>query len=92
MYKRQVYGDENENYGALYEVSNQKTLGISEKEILDLVTRVALQLSAQEAQVRKMAMEKHGLECEMCIRDRLSEYLPSWQRICHGRAGNELLY
>lgn len=49
--------------GALYEVSNQKTLGISEKEILDLVTRVALQLSAQEAQVRKMAMEKHGLEC-----------------------------
>ena len=32
---------------------------ISEKEILDLVTRVALQLSAQETQVRKMAMEKH---------------------------------
>jgi len=60
---RSVYGDENENYGALYEVSNQKTLGISEKEILDLVTRVALQLSAQEVQVRKMAMEKHGLEC-----------------------------
>ena len=60
---RSVYGDENENYGALYEVSNQKTLGISEKEILDLVTRVALQLSAQEAQVRKMAMEKHSLEC-----------------------------
>ena len=60
---RSVYGDENENYGALYEVNNQKTLGISEKEILDLVTRVALQLSAQETQVRKMAMEKHGLEC-----------------------------
>lgn len=58
-----VYGEGSENYGALYEVSNQKTLGLSEKEILDLVTKVALQLRAQEAQVRKMALEKHGLEC-----------------------------
>lgn len=57
-----VYGEGSENYGALYEVSNQKTLGVSEKEILDLVTRVASQLSSQEMQVRKMAMEKHGLE------------------------------
>lgn len=60
---KSVYGEGNENYGALYEVSNQKTLGISEKEILDLVARAAIQLSTQERQVRKMAMEKHGLEC-----------------------------
>lgn len=58
-----VYGEGSENYGALYEVSNQKTLGLTEKEILDLVARVATQLSAQEKQVRKMALEKHGLEC-----------------------------
>ena len=58
-----VYGEGSENYGALYEVSNQKTLGVTEKEILDLVTRVALQLSRQEMQVRKMAMEKQGMEC-----------------------------
>ena len=58
-----VYGEGSENYGALYEVSNQKTLGVSEKEILDLVTRVAVQLSDQEMQVRRMAMEKHSLEC-----------------------------
>ncbi len=58
-----VYGEGNENYGALYEVSNQKTLGLSEREIVDLVTKVALQLSGQEAQVRKLALEKHGLEC-----------------------------
>lgn len=58
-----VYGEGSENYGALYEVSNQKTLGVSEKEILDLVTRVAVQLAGQEMQVRQMAMEKHGLEC-----------------------------
>ncbi len=58
-----VYGEGSENYGALYEVSNQKTLGVSEKEILDLVTRVAVQLSGQEMQVRRLAMENHGLEC-----------------------------
>lgn len=59
---RGVYGEGSENYGALYEVSNQKTLGLSEKEILDLVSRVSLQLIAQEKQVRKMALEKHRLE------------------------------
>ena len=60
---RGVYGEGTENYGALYEVSNQKTLGLSEKEILDLVNKVVLQLIAQENQVRRMALEKHGLEC-----------------------------
>lgn len=58
-----VYGEGSENYGALYEVSNQKTLGVSEKEILDLVNRVSAQLLSQERQVRKLALEKHGLEC-----------------------------
>lgn len=58
-----IYGEGSENYGALYEISNQKTLGISEKEILDLVNKVAMQLMSQERQVRKLAMEKHGLEC-----------------------------
>ncbi|MDD3252161.1 MAG: ATP--guanido phosphotransferase [Lachnospiraceae bacterium] len=57
-----VYGEGSENYGALYEVSNQKTLGLTEKEILELVTKVALQLSAQETQVRQLSIEKHGLE------------------------------
>ncbi len=61
---RGIYGTGNENYGSLYEVSNQKTLGLTEKEILDLVNRVALQLYAQESQVRALAREKHGLECE----------------------------
>lgn len=58
-----VCGEGSENYGALYEVSNQKTLGMTEKEILDLVNRVASQLMAQERQVRDLALEKHGLEC-----------------------------
>lgn len=61
---RGVYGEGNENYGSLYEVSNQKTLGLSEKEILDLVGRFALQLAAQESQIRKVAREKQGNRCE----------------------------
>lgn len=59
-----VYGEGNENYGSLFEVSNQKTLGISEKEIVDLVGRVAGQLLSQENQVRSMALQKRRLECE----------------------------
>ena len=30
---RGMYGEGSENYGALYEISNQKTLGMTEKEI-----------------------------------------------------------
>ena len=59
---RGVDGEGSENYGALYEVANQKTLGLTEKEILDLVNRVALQLLAQERQVRKITLEKRRLE------------------------------
>ena len=50
---RGVYGRGNENYGDLYEVVNQKTLGITEQEILELVANVAGQLSAQENQFRE---------------------------------------
>lgn len=46
-----MYGEGEENCGSLYEVSNQKTLGMTEKEILDMVSKVALQLTAQEEQM-----------------------------------------
>lgn len=60
---RGAYGEGEENYGSLYIVSNQKTLGLTEKEILDMVSKVALQLVSQEEQLRKRALEKNGLEC-----------------------------
>ena len=50
---RGVYGEGVENFGALYQVSNQKTLGQSEKEIVDLVTKAAAELDAQERRIRK---------------------------------------
>lgn len=58
---RGVYGRGTENIGDLYEVYNQKTLGMTEQEILDLVTNVAGQLSAQETQLRQTFLEKHHL-------------------------------
>lgn len=61
---RGVYGEGNENYGSLYEVTNQKTLGLSEQEIIDLVTRVAGQLNRQEKQIRNLALKNHRLERE----------------------------
>ena len=59
---RGVYGTGKENYGALYDISNQKTLGLSEREILDLVSRAASQLNSEENQVRKKSLESHRLE------------------------------
>lgn len=58
---RGVYGQGGENYGDLYEIVNQKTLGLTEKEIMDLVNRVAVQLTGQETQVREKSLENHRL-------------------------------
>ncbi|MEY8336620.1 ATP--guanido phosphotransferase [Lachnospiraceae bacterium 62-35] len=57
-----VNGEGSENYGSLYVISNQKTLGVSEEEIIDLVGRVAVQLNSQEDKVRAMAISAHRLE------------------------------
>ncbi len=61
---RGVYVEGSENYGALYEVANQKTLGSTEQEIIDLVYQAAGQLSRQEQQVREKALSNHRLERE----------------------------
>lgn len=58
---RGVYGEGRENYGALYEISNQKTMGRTEKELTDLVNKVALQLNDQENQVREMSLKRHQI-------------------------------
>lgn len=59
-----LYGEGRENYGSLYEISNQKTLGQTEREIIDLVNKAAYQISNQEYQIRMQAIEKHRLERE----------------------------
>jgi protein arginine kinase len=61
---RGVYGEGEDNFGALYEVSNQKTLGQTEREIIDTVTKAAIQLTNQEMQVRKLSLQRRKVERE----------------------------
>lgn len=58
---RGVYGDGGENFGSLYQVSNQKTLGQTEKEIVDLVAKTAAELDVQERKLRSDAMAQRPL-------------------------------
>lgn len=58
---RGVYGDGGENFGSLYQVSNQKTLGQTEKEIVDLVAKTAAELDMQERKLRSDAMAQRPL-------------------------------
>ncbi len=61
---RGLYGDGAENYGALYEVSNQKTLGVSEAEILSLVQQMADRLAGNERKMKTMTLKNHRLDME----------------------------
>lgn len=58
---RGVYGEGSENYGALYEISNQKTLGQTEQEIIALISKAANQLNRQENQVRAAVLQDNRL-------------------------------
>ncbi len=58
---RGVFGQGRENYGALYDISNTKTLGMNEREIVGLVKRIAAQLDEKETQQRRSGLEKHYL-------------------------------
>ena len=61
---RGAYGEGRENYGSILEVTNQKTMGQTEKELADLVGKVAQQLNDQENQVRALTLKNHKLERE----------------------------
>lgn len=73
-----LYGEGNENYGSFYEISNQKTLGQTETELIALVMKAAKQLNAQENEVRRMAWENHSLE-------RRDEVYKSFGVLCYAR-------
>ena len=59
-----IFGEGTENYGQLYEVSNQKTLGQSEEEIISLVYRMASHLAANERKVRSLALRENRMVLE----------------------------
>lgn len=61
---RGLFGEGSDNYGSLYEISNQRTMGQSEKEIVELVSKAAAQLNHQETRVRNAALSSQRLERE----------------------------
>lgn len=54
---RGIYGEGKENHGNLYEISNPKTLGQTEREIIEQVAKVAYQLNAQESSRRYLNLK-----------------------------------
>ncbi len=61
---RGLYGEGSENYGALYELSNQKTLGMTEEEILSLVQQMAERLAVSERKIKSLTLRNHRLDME----------------------------
>lgn len=61
---RSIYGEGGDNYGSFYEISNQRTLGLAEREIVELVTKAALQLNNQENRVEKAALSSQRKDKE----------------------------
>ena len=53
-----------EHYGCLYSLSNQKTLGLSEEEILENVERLSMQLAAQERKAENELVRTRRTEVE----------------------------
>jgi protein arginine kinase len=54
---RGVYGKKEDNFGDLYDISNTKTLGLGEQDIIAGVKRVAGQLNAREIQARDVSLK-----------------------------------
>ena len=55
---RGLYGEGSENLGNMYQVSNQSTLGESEKQIIDRLIAVVSQFIEREENTRKLLMER----------------------------------
>ncbi len=61
---RGLYGEGSENYGSLYEISNQKTLGVTEEEIIALVQQMAERLASSERKIKSLTLRNHRLDME----------------------------
>lgn len=58
---RGLYGEGSKAYGNLYQVSNQVTLGISEKEIIDSLENIVRQIEKHERDARGELKNNEGL-------------------------------
>ena len=56
---RGMYGEGSKAYGALYQISNQVTLGLSEKEIIEKVKNIVNQIAGREKEAREKLLENN---------------------------------
>lgn len=61
---KSIYAENSDNYGALYEISNQKTLGQSEEDIIAVVTKMTDQLVSSERKLRSVSLRSHRINVE----------------------------
>lgn len=61
---RGIYGEGSEATGSLFQLSNQITLGQSEREIVDKISSVALQIMQHEQKAREQLMNEARLKLE----------------------------
>lgn len=66
---RGVFGEGSTGAGYSYQVSNERTLGVSEKQILDSVNKRVLELCELELHARARMLEKQEMELrDKCLR------------------------
>ncbi|MGN0160646.1 MAG: protein arginine kinase [Lachnospiraceae bacterium] len=61
---RGMYGEDGSGCGHIYQISNQKTLGQSEQEIINNLENLANQICEQERQCRRQVLKKDRLKLE----------------------------
>jgi len=61
---RGYYGEGSAAPGHIYQISNQYTLGIQEKELMDALSSIITQLAAQEARARGLLLTRRELDLE----------------------------
>lgn len=65
---RGIYGEGTKSLGSIYQISNQKTLGNSEKEIIENLNRIVQQVVKQERKRREymLSVNSDELEDQVC--------------------------
>mgnify|MGYP001289220997 CR=1 FL=1 len=86
---RGIYGEGSEAIGSLFQISNQITLGQSEREIVDKITSVAMQIVQHEQQARQQLMSGARLKLEDRVQRSLG--LLSHARVIDSKEATERL-
>lgn len=61
---RGLYGEGSDAAGSMYQISNQQTLGRTEKELIDTLADVARQVATEERMARELLVRSSSLELE----------------------------